>query len=147
MRREWISYFHDEPNCYHRGQVWFISSRENSSPCSKEDSQPNHHQIYNTYTSCCGGIYVFTLSTVWKFPCSLQNRYPSLTLCTCSNSAMFPFGHNNTSKTFLLAKSCTYWLGLFVTHRPNSPSPLTDNRKVMDESSINFMTSFFFIFC
>ena len=31
--------------------------------------------------------------------------------------------------------------------RPNSPGPLTDDWKVMDDSSKNFMTSFFFIFC
>ena len=29
---------------------------------------------------------------------------------------------------------------------PNSPGPLTDDWKVMDDSSVNSMTSFFFIF-
>ena len=30
---------------------------------------------------------------------------------------------------------------------PNSPDPLTDDWKVMDDSSINFHDVFFFIFC
>ena len=30
---------------------------------------------------------------------------------------------------------------------PNSPAPLTDNWKVMDDSSVNFHDVFFFIFC
>ena len=37
----------------------------------------------------------------------------------------------------------------FTLHglRPNSPAPLTDDWKVMDNSSINFHDVFFFIFC
>ena len=31
--------------------------------------------------------------------------------------------------------------------RPNSPTPLTDNWKVTDNSSVNFHDVFFFIFC
>ena len=31
--------------------------------------------------------------------------------------------------------------------RPNSPTPLTDNWKVTDDSSVNFHDVFFFIFC
>ena len=31
--------------------------------------------------------------------------------------------------------------------RLNSPGPLTDDWKVTDDSSVNFMTSFFFFFC
>ena len=30
---------------------------------------------------------------------------------------------------------------------PNSPAPLTDDWKVMDDSSVNFHDMFFFIFC
>ena len=32
-------------------------------------------------------------------------------------------------------------------YRPNSPAPLTDDWKVMDNSSVNFHDVFFFIFC
>ena len=41
-------------------------------------------------------------------------------------------------------------LQIFVTNIglwPNSPAPLTDNWKVMDNLSINFHDVFFFIFC
>ena len=31
--------------------------------------------------------------------------------------------------------------------QPNSPAPLTDNWKVMDDSSVNFHDVFFFNFC
>ena len=31
--------------------------------------------------------------------------------------------------------------------RPNSPTPLTDDWKVTDDSSVNFHDVFFFIFC
>ena len=33
------------------------------------------------------------------------------------------------------------------SHRLNSPGPLTDDWKVMDNSSVNFHYMFFFIFC
>ena len=32
-------------------------------------------------------------------------------------------------------------------YRPNSPGPLMDDWKVMDDSSVNFYDGFFFIFC
>ena len=34
-----------------------------------------------------------------------------------------------------------------MCQRPNSPDPLTDDWKVMDDSSVNFHDEFFFIFC
>ena len=34
-----------------------------------------------------------------------------------------------------------------IDFRPNSPGPLTDDWKVMDDSSVNFHDVFFFIFC
>ena len=36
---------------------------------------------------------------------------------------------------------------LVISLRPNSPGTLTDNWKVMDDSSVNFHEVFFFIFC
>ena len=36
---------------------------------------------------------------------------------------------------------------LVISLRPNSPGTLTDNWKVMDDSSVNFHDVFFFIFC
>ena len=34
-----------------------------------------------------------------------------------------------------------------MSHRPNSPAPLTDDWKVTDDLSVNFHDMFFFIFC
>ena len=34
-----------------------------------------------------------------------------------------------------------------ITLRPNSPGPLTDDWKGMDDPSVNFLDVFFFIFC
>ena len=34
-----------------------------------------------------------------------------------------------------------------MSYRLNSPGPLTDDWKVMDDSSVNFHDVFFFIFC
>ena len=39
------------------------------------------------------------------------------------------------------------FLSNYLTLRPNSPAPLTDDWKVMDNSSINFHDVLFFIFC
>ena len=36
---------------------------------------------------------------------------------------------------------------MYFRIKPNSPTPLTDDWKVMDDSSVDFQDVFFFIFC
>ena len=51
--------------------------------------------------------------------------------------------------SYIHSKYALYMMkkSLFFLLRPNSPTPLTDDWKVTDNSSVNFHEVFFFIFC
>ena len=51
------------------------------------------------------------------------------------------------SRQLLETRPLTKYFDIDYILWPNSPTPLTDNWKVTDDSSVNFHDVFFFIFC